>query len=291
MKTLSFLLFDHIGGLNTLFHTLFNKGTVIFPRNRTVDEVLKACTDYEVDVLPTTPTFLRMMLISGKIPLKVPETLKIITYGTELMDQSTLTTITKLLPKVDFRQTFGMSELGIVRAKSKARDSLYMKIGGEGIQTKIVENTLFIKSKTRMVGYLNAKSPFDKNGWYNTSDIVEYKNGFYKIKGRTDDLINVGGLKFMATDVEKVVLKDKNILFAKVYPKANPLTGQHVEMLIQPKNYKTFDIRRFKTLLRQKLQQHMYPKRIIIDNVKINHRYKKSLNEKNYYYWRRWACM
>ena len=28
-KTISFLLFDHIGGLNTLLHTLFNKGTVI----------------------------------------------------------------------------------------------------------------------------------------------------------------------------------------------------------------------------------------------------------------------
>ena len=28
-----FLLFDHIGGLNTLLHTLFNKGTVVAPNH------------------------------------------------------------------------------------------------------------------------------------------------------------------------------------------------------------------------------------------------------------------
>jgi len=46
------------------------------------------------------------------------------------MDQPTLDELCKLLPSVDFRQTFGMSELGIVRVKSEARDSLFMKVGG-----------------------------------------------------------------------------------------------------------------------------------------------------------------
>ena len=45
-----------------------------------------------------------------------------------------------------------MSELGIVRVKSKARNSLYMKIGGEGVETKIDNKVLQIRSKTRMTG-------------------------------------------------------------------------------------------------------------------------------------------
>ena len=32
LRTINFLLFDHIGGLNTLLHTLFNKGTVVAPK-------------------------------------------------------------------------------------------------------------------------------------------------------------------------------------------------------------------------------------------------------------------
>lgn len=41
LRTINFLLFDHIGGINTLFHTLFNKGVVVAPEARTVDLCLK----------------------------------------------------------------------------------------------------------------------------------------------------------------------------------------------------------------------------------------------------------
>ncbi len=173
LKTINFLLFDHIGGLNTLLHTLFNKGTVVVPNLRTLEAILLACAEHEIEVLPTTPTFLRMMLMSGLIPKRVPKSLRIITYETERMDQPTLDALCELLPCVDFRQTFGMSELGIVRVKSENRKSLFMKIGGEGVKTRVVENILEIHSKTRMLGYLNAENPFDDEGWYNTKDIVE----------------------------------------------------------------------------------------------------------------------
>ena len=156
LRTINFLLFDHIGGINTLFHTLFNKGVVVAPDSRSVDSVLETCRKYEVDVLTTTPTFLRMMLMSGAIPDKVPSCMKIITYGTERMDQPTLDELCRLLPNVYFRQTFGMSELGIVRVKSRSRDSLFMKIGGEGVQIRVIDNVLQILSNSRMLGYLNA---------------------------------------------------------------------------------------------------------------------------------------
>ena len=65
-----------------------------------------------------------------------------------------------VLISLGVRQTFGMSELGIVRVKSESRDSLFMKIGGEGVEIKIDNNVLMIRSETRMIGYLNAKSPF-----------------------------------------------------------------------------------------------------------------------------------
>jgi acyl-coenzyme A synthetase/AMP-(fatty) acid ligase len=87
LKTINFLLFDHIGGLNTLLHTLFNKGTVVAPKSRSVEDILDTCAEHEIEVLPTTPTFLRMMLMSGLIPDGVPKSLRIVTYGTERMDQ------------------------------------------------------------------------------------------------------------------------------------------------------------------------------------------------------------
>lgn len=275
LRTLNFLLFDHIGGINTLLHTLFNKGTVIAPAVRTVESILNDCQKYNVEVLPTTPTFLRMMLMSGAIPDLVPKSLKVITYGTERMDQPTLNELYRLLPEVDFRQTFGMSELGIVRVKSAARDSLFMKIGGEGIETRVVDNVLQIRSASRMLGYLNAPSPFDNEGWYDTKDIVEEWNDYCKVVGRTSDVINVGGLKFMASEVERVALEFANVSLVKAYPRQNPITGQHVELIVQEAKETLVDKDDLMMYLKSKLQSHMVPKRIRIENVSVGHRFKK----------------
>ena len=275
LRTVNFLLFDHIGGLNTLLHTLFNKGTIVAPKSRSVKNILKICTENKIEVLPTTPTFLRMMLMSGLIPDNVSKSLLIITYGTERMDQHTLDELCKLLPWVDFRQTFGMSELGIVRVKSKARDSLFMKIGGEGVETRVRDNILEIRSKTRMLGYLNAESPFDDEGWYNTKDIVENRDGYYKVTGRTNEAINVGGLKFMASEVERVALQFEGVELAKAEGKLNPITGQHVELTVQSSLIYDIDKAKLKIFLSDVLPSHMLPKRLKVSTVAVSHRYKK----------------
>ena len=275
LKTINFLLFDHIGGLNTLLHTLFNKGTVVAPKSRRVEDILATCAEHKIEVLPTTPTFLRMMLMSGLVPDDVPDTLRIITYGTERMDQPTLDTLCELLPNIDFRQTFGMSELGIVRVKSKARNSLFMKVGGEGVETRVIDHVLEIRSETRMLGYLNAESPFDTDGWYHTKDIVEECDGHYKVTGRTSEVINVGGLKFMASEVERVALQYTHVALAKAEAKPNPITGQHVELTVQStKNYDV-DKAGLKRFLSEHLPNHMVPKRLRIAPVSVGHRFKK----------------
>ena len=277
LRTLNFLLFDHIGGLNTLLHTLFNKGVVVAPRKRDVSEILQVCADYEVEVLPTTPTFLRMLLMSGQVPDQVPPSLKIITYGTERMDQPTLDELCRLLPEVDFRQTFGMSELGIVRVKSDARDSLFMKVGGEGVETRVVDGVLQIRSASRMLGYLNAPSPFDEEGWYDTKDIVEECHGSYRVVGRTSEVINVGGLKFMASEVERVALEYKGVSLVKAMGKDNPITGQHVELTVQPAaNDAEFDKKAFTRFLKSHLQSHMVPRRVSVADVSVGHRFKRA---------------
>ena len=275
LRTINFLLFDHIGGLNTLLHTLFNKGTVIAPKTRSVTDILATCRDYDVEVLPTTPTFLRMMLMSRLIPEQFPSTLKIITYGTERMDQPTLDLLCKLLPSVDFRQTFGMSELGIVRVKSEARTSLFMKVGGEGVETRVVDDVLEIRSATRMLGYLNAESPFDKDDWYNTKDIVEERDGYYRVTGRTSEVINVGGLKFMPSEVERVALQFEGVELAKAEGKPNPITGQHVELNVQPATNSDIDKKALKEFLASQLATHMLPKRLKVSSVSVGHRFKR----------------
>ena len=89
-RTLNFLLFDHIGGINTFFHTIFNGGQVVAPSTRTPESVAARISQYQVELFPTTPTFLRLMLLEGMLNTTQLASLKVITYGTERMDQPTL---------------------------------------------------------------------------------------------------------------------------------------------------------------------------------------------------------
>ena len=95
-----------------------------------------------------------------------------VTYGTEAMPESTLKRFHEILPEVKLLQTYGLSEIGIMRSKSLSSDSLWVKIGGEDFQTRVVDGLLEIKAKSAMLGYLNAPSPFTEDGWFKTGDEV-----------------------------------------------------------------------------------------------------------------------
>jgi len=279
LKSLSFLLFDHIGGINTLLHMLFNLGQIVSIEDRTVESVAKTIKDYSVELLPTTPTFLRMLSLYPGIEEKLGRSLKIISYGTERMDQPTLQRLCDQFPEVDFRQTYGMSELGILRIKSKARNSLFMSVSGEGVQTKIEDNILYIKAENRMLGYLNAGSPFDDEGWYCTNDIVASdEEGYLTITGRDSDVINIGGLKFMPSEVERECLTIKNVKFAKAVGVNNPITGQYLQLDIEPENMDIDQdglVREIRNTLSARLPKYMLPSKIQLLTQTLSHRFKK----------------
>ena len=134
----------------------------------------------------------------------------------------------KIFNKVRLKQTYGLSEFGIMRSKDKNEKSLSIKVGGEDYKTKIINNFLFVKSKTNMVGYLNYKQPF-KNGWLNTGDkVIKSKNGYLRILGRESDIINIGGEKVFPQEIEEVLKRLKNVTDARVYSKRHDLFGEYI---------------------------------------------------------------
>jgi len=274
LRTLNFLLFDHAGGINTLLHTLFNSGVVIVPGERSPEAIAADIVRHSVELLPATPTFLRMMLLAGLFDQDSYPALRVITYGTERMDQGTLDRLCAKLPRVDFRQTYGLSELGVFQVKSRARDSLWMKIGGEGIETKVVDGVLHIRSENRMLGYLNAPSPF-VDGWYDTGDIVEEDDGYIKVVGRAKEIINVGGLKILPGEIERIALLYPGVLRAKAHGVSNPITGQHIELIAEPEAGASIDRRTLMTHFRKHLQKQLCPHRITVGAVPVSHRFKQ----------------
>jgi long-chain acyl-CoA synthetase len=173
LRTLVFLQPDHIGGINTLFYTLSNSGTLVIPENRQPSHICALIDRYGVELLPTSPTFLNLLLLAYDPVRHQLAGLKHITYGTEPMPEATLQRVRTAFPHVRLQQTYGLTEVGILRSKSRDDGSLWVKLGGEGFDLQVRDGRLWIKAHSSMLGYLNAPSPFSADGYLDTGDRVE----------------------------------------------------------------------------------------------------------------------
>ncbi len=279
LKTINFLLFDHWGGLNTLFHILSNGGTVIVLQNRTPDHVCYLIEKYGVELLPTSPTFLNMLLLSRAYERYSLASLQVISYGAEPMPENLLQHLNRIFPAIKLLQTYGLIELGVMRSKSEDNGSLWVKLSGDGFAFRINDNLLEIKSDSAMLGYLNAESPFTEDGWFKTGDAVEVKGEYFKILGRKSELINVGGEKVFPQEVENIILEDENVVDVLVFGTDNALTGKIVCAKV---NYNTEEpkqeiIKRIKTHCRSKLAPFKVPVKIeIVKDTFESGRFKKT---------------
>ena len=228
LRTLNFLLFDHWGGLNTLLHTLTSGGLVACPMSRNPEHICGLIEKYRLELLPASPSFLNMMLVSGAHKRHDLSSLRLITYGAEPMPETTLARLNRELTSVEFRQTYGLIELGVLRAKSAGNNSLLVKLGGDGYDLRVVDGMLEIKAKASMLGYLNAPSPFTDDGYFRTGDRVEQHGEFVRIIGRESEQINVGGEKVFPVEVETVLLECPLVVDAVVFGAPHPLSGRVV---------------------------------------------------------------
>jgi acyl-CoA synthetase (AMP-forming)/AMP-acid ligase II len=274
-RMVGFLLFDHIGGVNTLLYALSNGGCLIVPSNRSPDAVLGAIARHRGEVLPTSPTFLNLVLISEAYRRHDLSSLRLVTYGTEPMPESTLKRIHSLLPHAELQQTYGLSEIGILRSKSRASDSLWIRIGGEGFETRVVDGLLEVKARSAMLGYLNAPSPFTEDGWLRTGDAVETDGDYFRILGRRSELINVGGEKVFPQEVEAVILELPEVAEATVWGAPNPITGQIVCARVRPRGA-NLDVKTIRAHCAARLERYKVPLKIeLVDTPLHGSRFKK----------------
>ncbi len=80
----------------------------------------------------------------------------------------------------------------------------------------------------------------------------------------------------MASEVELVALDFPQVALVKASPRPNPITGQHIELSVQPVVEGAVDKEALMAYLKSRLQPHMVPKRIRVETVSVGHRFKKA---------------
>jgi acyl-coenzyme A synthetase/AMP-(fatty) acid ligase len=282
LRTLTFLVYDHIGGVDTLLYSLSNASCLVTVSDRSPDAVCAAVQAHAVEVLPVSPSFLNLLLLSQAYARHDLSSLKVITYGAEVMPERTLRRCHEVFPGVELLQKFGATEVGTLRSKSRSADSTWVKIGGEGYAVRVVGGVLQIKARSAILGYLNAPDPFTDDGWFVTGDLVEQEGEYLRILGRQSDVINVGGEKVNPAEVESVVEELDMVREAVAYGEPNAIVGHVVcaRVRLSGAADPRAAAREIKAHCRRRLEPHKVPVRVtIVDEPLHTDRSKKLRRE------------
>lgn len=103
-----------------------------------------------------------------------------------------------------------------------------------------VVGEIYVKGSSVFVEYYKksdeTKNAF-KNGWFKTGDVAEYKNGVFKILGRSNvDIIKTGAFKVSALEIETHLLEHPLIADVCVVGVPDDIMGQKIAVLIVCKN-------------------------------------------------------
>ncbi|MFM7130526.1 MAG: class I adenylate-forming enzyme family protein [bacterium] len=269
-RILAFLMFDHLGGVDTMLHALSSGSLLVLPNpgDRSPESIALFIEKFKIQLLATSPTFLNYLLISEMHEQHSLKSLEKIAFGTERMPQWLLNRLQAKLPWVRLTQSYGTTELGVPPVHTRNDDPGWIQLKLDPSKIKIEDGELFLKTENRMIGYLNAPDPFDKEGWYATGDLIEFdaSGQFFRIVGRRSEMINVGGEKVSPVAVEDVIRQAQNIKNVLVRGEPNPLMGQmivaEVELLEPEKPMELSS--RLRTFCKNVLENHQIPSKFVI---------------------------
>jgi acyl-CoA synthetase len=141
-------------------------------------------------------------------------------------------------------RVYGMTELPTVtvmnaadnfdhRARTDGRPAAGVEVRAvaDGQDVPLGEDgELVVRGPERMLGYLRAADnacAFDEDGWFRTGDVGAIDvDGHLRITGRLKDVINRGGEKFSAREIEDLLVAHPGVGSAAVVPNPDARLGE-----------------------------------------------------------------
>ncbi|QHG65586.1 class I adenylate-forming enzyme family protein [Pseudomonas putida] len=128
------------------------------------------------------------------------------------------------------------------------------------------EGLIWLRSPTLMQGYWNlaeASRQTLRDGWLDTGDLGYLDDeGFLYISGRVKDLINRGGEKISAAEIETCVSDMPGVLEAAAFAVADPLHGEVVALAIHGAAASLPAIDQVRTFIAQRLAAYKVPAQV-----------------------------
>jgi acyl-CoA synthetase (AMP-forming)/AMP-acid ligase II len=173
-----------------------------------------------------TPSQWRCVLMSPSANKIAPAYVRL---SGEIADQAILNQLQSQYPEARIAHAFASTEAGVVLEVNDGAMGIPAAAIGHThfVEMKIEDGTLRVRSSRTASAYLGQDSlPLrDAEGFVDTGDVLELRDGRYYFAGRRDGTINVGGLKVHPEEVEAVINRHPEVGMSLVRTKKSSITG------------------------------------------------------------------
>lgn len=223
----SFYDMRRYGGLQIFLRAMLGGGSMLLSNAlEPVGDFLARAGTRGVSHISGTPSHWRRALMSAVIDRIAPRYVRL---SGEIADQAILDHLRDAFPAADIAHAFASTEAGVafdVGDGLTGFPAAYLGPRG-AVEMRVREGSLRIRSSRNSLGYLGeaVAQPFDDQGYVDTGDIVELRDGRYHFVGRQGGVINIGGQKVHPEEIEAVINRHPEVQMSRVMARKNPITG------------------------------------------------------------------
>jgi acyl-coenzyme A synthetase/AMP-(fatty) acid ligase len=218
------------GGLQILLRALLSGGSLVMSDpEESIRDFLERAAAAGVTHITGTPSHWRRVLMSRAAQLIDPSYVRM---SGEIADQPILDGLRTAYPSAVIAHAFASTEAGlafdVTDGLAGFPETVVSRRGD--IEIKIEDGSMLIHSSRTATRYLNDDSNAlrREDGFVETHDLVELRNGRYYFVGRRGGIINVGGQKCYPEEIESVINQHPMVHMSLVKARKNPLLGSVV---------------------------------------------------------------
>ena len=270
-RVLAALPLAHSFGLNgALLAPLLAGATVVLQERFSPEETLRTIALHRVTVFPGVATMFGRILESPALASADLSSLRLAVSGAAPCPWP-LASAWRQRTGVRIVRGYGMTELFrpisyLAADTTDLPDSIGRAV--PGVELRLVDDELWIKTPSVMDGYLRAPEETAAvlaDGWFRTGDLATISTeGFVSIVGRKRELILRGGYSVVPGEVEATLLGHPAVAEAAVVGIAHAELGEEVAAFVTLRSGARAEVVELITFCRARLAGYKYPRQITI---------------------------
>jgi len=216
------------GGLQIFLRAIVGGGSMVLSEpGESIADYVARLTARSVTHISGTPSHWRKALMSGAAVSFAPRYVRL---SGEIADQAVLDSLRRAFPAASIGHAYASTEAGVAFAVDDGLEGFPASVLREpkgGVDLKVEDGSLRIRSPRTAYGYVghNAAALMDADGFIDSGDMVDLREGRYYFVGRRGGIVNVGGLKVHPEEVEAVINRHRQVRMSRVRSRRSPITG------------------------------------------------------------------